>query len=82
MNKDDAKNCKNCRVNLYWAFQHHEELSTLRAANKLPSRPQTASFLVNTSKRIDDGPPANWLYNTIKKFGFKGAGKKVSTMVD
>ncbi|GHO93705.1 hypothetical protein KSF_037530 [Reticulibacter mediterranei] len=80
MNEDDAKNCKGCRVNLYWAFQHHEELTKLRLSRDLPPRPQTAAFLVDTSKRVDDGPTAGWLHTTIKKFGFKGAGKKVSTM--
>lgn len=79
-NEDDTKNCKGCRINLYWAFQHYEELAALRQANQLKPKPDTASFLVTTSKRIDDGPTAPWLRNTIKKFGFKGAGKKVSTM--
>ena len=79
-NEDDAKNCKSCRVNLYWAFQHYEELTKLRQERQLPPRPQTAAFLVDTSKRIDDGPTAGWLQSTIRKFGFKGAGKKVSTM--
>ncbi len=82
MNEDDVKNCKGCRVNMYWAFQHYEELAALRQANKLPPRPQTASFLVDTSKRIDDGPTAGWLNKTIRKFGYKGAGKKVSTIAD
>ena len=82
MNENDAKNCKSCRVNLYWASQHIEELTRLRQEKKLPARPQTAAFLVDTSKRIDDGPTAGWLHNTIKKFGLKGAGKKVSTMAD
>lgn len=82
MNEDDVKNCKGCRINMYWAFQHYEELAALRQANKLPPRPQTASFLVDTSKRIDDGPTAGWLNKTIRKFGYKGAGKKVSTTAD
>jgi hypothetical protein len=82
MNEDDVKNCKGCRVNMYWAFQHYEELARLRQENKLSPAPQSAPFLVNTSKRIDDGPTAGWLHNTIKKFGFKGAGKKVSTTAE
>ncbi len=82
LNEDDGKNCKGCRVNLYWAFQHYEELATLRQANQLTPRPLSASFLLETSKRIDDGPTANWLHATIKKFGFKGAGKKVCTTAD
>jgi hypothetical protein len=82
INEDDAKNCKECRINLYWAFQHYEELAAIRKVNKLEARPETASFLIETSKRIDEGPTVGWLRNTIKKFGLKGAGKKVSTMSD
>jgi len=80
MNEDDAKNCRLCRVNMYWAFQHYEELAAIRLANRLVPRPQTSPFLVETSKRIDEGPTVGWLRNTIKKFGFKEAGKKVSTI--
>jgi len=76
MNEDDIKNCRTCRINMYWAFQHYEELTALREASKLAPRPETASFLIETSKRIDEGPTVGWLRNTIKKFGFKGAGKK------
>jgi hypothetical protein len=81
-NDDDVKNCKGCRVNMYWAFQHYAELASLREANQLPPRPQSASFLVETSKKIDDGPAVDWLRKTIKKFGFKEAGKKVSTTAE
>jgi hypothetical protein len=65
---------------MYWAFQHYEELAALRQSNQLPPSPKSASFLVETSKKIDDGPTVDWLRKTIKKFGFKGAGKKVSTI--
>ena len=82
MNDDDVKNCTGCRINMYWAFQHYEELAALRQANQLPTSPKSASFLVETSKKIDDGPTVDWLRKTIKKFGFKGAGKKVSTISD
>ena len=82
MNEDDSKNCKGCRINLYWAFQHYDELVAIREANKLSPRPETLPFLVETSKRIDDGPTAGWLRNTIKKFGLKDAGKRVSTMAE
>jgi len=82
MNEDDIKNCKGCRINMYWAFQHYEELAALRTANSLKPRPDSATFLVATSKKIDDGPTAGWLRTTIKKYGFKGAGKKVSTIAE
>jgi hypothetical protein len=81
-NEDDVKNCKRCRVNLYWAFQHYEELATIQQANELVAHPETPSFLIETSKRIDEGPIIGWLRNTIKKVGLKGAGKKVCTMTD
>ncbi len=55
-NEDDVKNCKGCRINMYWAFQHYEELVVIRQANQLASRPETASFLIETSKRIDEEP--------------------------
>lgn len=80
MNANDVKNCGSCRVNMYWAFQHHEELSAIRTENRLAPRPQTPPFLVETSRRIDEGPIVGWLRNTIKKFGLKEAGKKVSTI--
>jgi len=82
VNEDDAKNCRECRVNLYWAFQHYEELHAIRQTNQLVSRQETASFLLDTSTRIDTGPHVAWLRNTIKKFGFKEAGKKVSTITE
>ncbi len=82
MNEDDVKNCRVCRINLYWAFQHYEELASIRAANRLTPRPESALFLIETSERIDRGSTVGWLRNTIKKFGFKDAGKKVSTMTD
>jgi hypothetical protein len=82
MNEDDVKNCNGCRVNMYWAFQHFEELAAIREANKIAPCPETPSFLIATSQRIDEGPTVNWLHNTIRKFGFKDAGKKVSTMAE
>ncbi len=82
MNEDAVKNCRGCRVNMYWAFQHYEELAALRERNKLMPRPETPTFLSETSQRIDKGPMVGWLHSTIKKFGFKGAGKKVSTMAE
>jgi len=67
---------------MYWAFQHYEELAALREADKLAPRSESPSFLVETSKKIDDGPTVGWLRSTIKKYGFKGAGKKVCTTAE
>jgi hypothetical protein len=81
-NEDDAKNCQSCRINLYWAAQHYEELAALRQASQLAPKPETAPFLIETSKRIDNGPAAGWLRKTVEKFGLRGAGRKVNTMTD
>ena len=81
-NENDVKNCRRCRVNMYWAYQHYQELARLREAARLNPQPETPSFLIDTSKRVDEGPTAGWLRSTILKFGFKGAGKKVSTMAE
>ncbi|HYT37503.1 MAG TPA: hypothetical protein VEL49_10015 [Ktedonobacteraceae bacterium] len=81
-NEDNVKNCTSCRVNMYWAFQHYKELVQICEANELASRSETPPFLSETSKRIDEGPTVDWLRKTIKKFGLKGAGKKVSTVAE
>lgn len=81
-NEDDAKNCRGCRVNLYWAFQHYQELASIREADRLAPQPETPSFLIETSRRVDEGPTVGWLRSTILKFGFRAAGKKVSTMAE
>lgn len=65
---------------MYWASQHYQELATIRQASQLTRAPETPSFLVETSQKVDKGPTVGWLYNTIKKFGLKEAGKKVSTI--
>ncbi|MBJ7598500.1 MAG: hypothetical protein DLM67_22435 [Candidatus Nephthysia bennettiae] len=81
-NEDDVKNCRGCRVNMYWAFQHYEELAAIRKAARLQSKPKTPAFLLDTSKRVDEGPAVGWLHSMIRRFGFKEAGKKVSTMAE
>ncbi len=66
-NHDAAKNCALCRINLYWAAHHYAELSRIRQASQLAPRPDTASFLLETSKRVDTGPVAHWLRRIIEK---------------
>ena len=79
-NEEGAKNCQSCRINLYWATQYYKELAALRQASQLAPRPETAPFLIETSRRVDNGPTAGWLQRAIQKFGLKGAGKRVNTM--
>lgn len=63
----EAKNCASCRINLYWAACHYTELARLRQTRRLAPRPDTASFLLESSKRADHGPIANWLRRVIEK---------------
>lgn len=67
LNENEAKNCASCRINLYWAMHHHAELVQLRQAGGLVPRPDTAPFLLEASKRVDNGPVAGWLRRMIGK---------------
>jgi len=49
-NSENAWNCASCRINLYWASQHFEELAQLRKQKGLDPHAQTPSFLVKVSK--------------------------------
>lgn len=60
-NSDEAKNCTLCRINLYWAAHHHAELARLRQDRGLVSRPDTAAFLLASSKRVDQGSSVHGL---------------------
>lgn len=54
-NAEDAWNCSQCRINLYWATQHFEELASLREQKGLDPHAQTPPFLVKVSEHeLDD----------------------------
>lgn len=48
---DDEWNCVSCRINLYWAHQHFDELARLRGQQGLHAGAQTPVFLVRVSKK-------------------------------
>ncbi|GHO53114.1 hypothetical protein [Ktedonobacter robiniae] len=72
-NEESAKNCRACRINLYWAAQHYAELAHIKQSQQQPSHPPTASFLLQSSQRADQGPVATWLARTIQRFGLQNA---------
>jgi hypothetical protein len=39
-----------CRVNLYWAHQHYDELARLREKQGLATSPSTPSFLIESHR--------------------------------
>jgi hypothetical protein len=52
---DDAWNCPSCRVNVYWARRHYEDLARIRQDQGLPARASTPPFLIKTHENaIDD----------------------------
>jgi hypothetical protein len=63
---EDAWNCPACRVNLYWAHQHYEELTRIRAEQGLSARPSTPPFLVAVHRR-ELGDRANRGLMTMNK---------------
>jgi rubredoxin len=47
---DEDWNCPSCRINVYWAQQHFEELAGVRGRGGLQP-PSTPAFLVSCSKQ-------------------------------
>jgi hypothetical protein len=47
---DDNWNCVNCRINLYWAHEHYEELARIREQQRLGAQPSTPPFLVKAHR--------------------------------
>jgi hypothetical protein len=47
---DDEWNCVSCRMNLYWASQHYDDLAAARRTQGMPPG-ETPSFLVEVHRR-------------------------------
>jgi hypothetical protein len=57
---DEEWNCASCRMNVYWASQHFEDLAHIRQGQGLPTGATTPSFLVHAhesamNERADRG---------------------------
>jgi hypothetical protein len=48
---DEEWNCPSCRINVYWASRHFEQLAALRGQNGLRPSPTTPAFLISCSRR-------------------------------
>jgi hypothetical protein len=52
---DEEWNCVKCRINVYWASQHYDELAKIRRQQGLTPGAPTPSFLVRVhQKAMDD----------------------------
>jgi hypothetical protein len=57
---DEEWNCVSCRMNVYWASQHYEELASIRRGQGLPTAAATPPFLLEAhqgamNERADRG---------------------------
>jgi hypothetical protein len=51
---DDEWNCRWCRINLYWASQHYEDLAGMREQRGLPGNASSPPFLVKAHRDAMD----------------------------
>jgi hypothetical protein len=51
---DTEWNCVSCRMNVYWASQHYEDLARIRNGQGLSPTAPTPSFLVQVHERAMD----------------------------
>jgi hypothetical protein len=48
---DEEWNCVSCRINVYWASQHYEDLARIRREQGLVPGAATPSFLIDAHER-------------------------------
>lgn len=51
---DTEWNCVSCRMNLYWASRHFDDLAQIRKQQGLPESPPTPPFLRQVHQRAMD----------------------------
>jgi hypothetical protein len=51
---DQEWNCVSCRINVYWASQHYEELARIRSKQGLQAPAATPAFLLQTHRSAMD----------------------------
>jgi hypothetical protein len=48
---DGEWNCVSCRINVYWASQHYDDLASIRGRQGLPGTAATPPFLLGAHER-------------------------------
>jgi hypothetical protein len=51
---DEEWNCTSCRMNVYWASRHYNDLAAIRRRQGLPGEVRTPPFLVAVHERAMD----------------------------
>jgi len=51
---DNDWNCPSCRINIYWAREHYDELAQIRAQQGINAAASTPAFLIKTHRDAMD----------------------------
>jgi hypothetical protein len=51
---DEEWNCVSCRINVYWASQHYDDLAGIRRGQGLSDGAATPAFLIQVHERAMD----------------------------
>lgn len=76
---DEDWNCASCRMNVYWASQHFEDLARVRQRQGLSATADTPSFLRQAHRhamdeRADRGGRVEHKVRQIARLAMRGAG--------
>lgn len=74
---DDEWNCVSCRINVYWASQHYQNLAQIRAEQGLRAGAATPSFLIHAhehemNERAERGGPVDSKVRQIARRVMRG----------
>ncbi len=51
---DSEWNCVSCRINVYWASKHFDEMASIRRQHDMPTAAATPPFLLKTHRNAMD----------------------------
>jgi hypothetical protein len=74
---DEEWNCPSCRMNVYWASQHYEDLARIRRQQGLRTAAATPSFLLQAHERammerVDRGGRVEHKVRQIARLAMRG----------
>jgi hypothetical protein len=71
-------NCQSCRINMYWAARHYEDLARIRQDLGLPAGAATPHFLIGThasamAERAGKGGRTEHRVRKVARFFMRGS---------
>jgi hypothetical protein len=64
---DDGWNCASCRMNLYWASQHYDDLRQIRRDQGLAPTAPTPAFLILAHRRAMNERPDHQAETKVRR---------------